>query len=111
MSLHPVSKATAPLPIVSLACEAAQRLGASGMRPSKEASTREPFVPFNASGPAAKPMMEVMGACKAGGVWPFAHFNRLQVTPPCTTSDAEALEGLAAIDKALDVADKYYTGK
>ena len=77
----------------------------------KDRATREPFVPFNASGPAAKPMMEVMGACKAGGVWPFAHFNRLQVTPPCTTSDAEALEGLAAIDKALDVADKYYTGK
>jgi taurine--2-oxoglutarate transaminase len=70
--------------------------------------TREPLVPFNASGADAKPMAELMGACKAGGVWPFAHFNRLQVTPPCTTSDQDAREGLAIIDKALDVADKYY---
>lgn len=31
MTSHPVSKATAPLPILSLACEAAQRLGASGV--------------------------------------------------------------------------------
>ncbi len=72
----------------------------------RDRKTREPFVPFNASGAAAKPMVEVMTACKAGGVWPFAHFNRLQVTPPCTTTDDEIREGLAAIDKALDVADK-----
>ena len=71
--------------------------------------TREPFVPFNASGADAKPMGEVMAACKALGVWPFAHFNRLQVTPPCTTSADDVRQGLAAIDKALDVADKYVT--
>ena len=72
--------------------------------------TREPLVPFNATGAAAKPMAELMGACKAGGVWPFAHFNRLQVTPPCTTTAEEVREGLAAIDKALDVADQYVVG-
>jgi len=70
--------------------------------------TREPLVPFNATGADAKPMGEVMAACKQRGVWPFAHFNRLQVTPPCTTTDEEAREGLAAIDEALAVADKYY---
>jgi hypothetical protein len=32
------------------------------------------------------------------------------VTPPCTTTDAEAREGLAAIDKALEAADKYAKG-
>ena len=69
--------------------------------------TREPLVPFNASGADAKPMAELMAACKAGGVWPFVHFNRLQVTPPCVITADEAREGLAAIDKALDVADKY----
>jgi len=71
--------------------------------------TREPLVPFNAGGADAKPMAELMAACKAGGVWPFAHFNRLQVTPPCTTTPDEAREGLAAIDKALEVADRYVT--
>jgi len=69
--------------------------------------TREPFVPFNASGAAAKPMVEVLNACKAKGVWPFSHFNRLQITPPCTTSDEEVREGLALIDQALDVADGF----
>ena len=57
-----------------------------------------------------KPMVELMGACKANGVWPFAHFNRLQVTPPCTITADEAREGLAGIDKALEVADRYVTG-
>jgi len=76
----------------------------------RDRKTREPIVPFNASGADAKPMVELMTACKAGGVWPFAHFNRLQVTPPCTTSDDEVREGLAAIDKALEVADRYCKG-
>jgi len=73
----------------------------------KNRTTREPLVPFNASGAAAKPMVELMGACKANGVWPFAHFNRLQVTPPCTIAAEEVREGLAGIDKALAVADQY----
>ena len=73
----------------------------------RDRKTREPLVPFNASGADAKPMAELMAACKTNGVWPFAHFNRLQVTPPCTTSDDETRQGLAAIDKALEVADRY----
>jgi hypothetical protein len=32
------------------------------------------------------------------------------VTPPCTLTADEAREGLAAIDKVLEVADKYYEG-
>jgi taurine--2-oxoglutarate transaminase len=76
----------------------------------RDRKTREPLVPYNATGADAKPMGELMAACKAGGVWPFAHFNRLQVTPPCTTSEDEVREGLAAIDKALAMADKYYQG-
>lgn len=70
--------------------------------------TREPLVPFNASGPAAAPMNEVMGACKAAGVWPMVHFNRLQVAPPLIITPEEARQGLALIDRALDVADKFY---
>jgi taurine--2-oxoglutarate transaminase len=76
----------------------------------KNRKTREPLVPFNASGADAKPMVELMGACKANGVWPFTHFNRLQVTPPCTITADEAREGLAAIDRALETADRYAQG-
>jgi taurine--2-oxoglutarate transaminase len=73
----------------------------------RDRATREPLVPYNASGPAAAPMAELAAACKAGGVWPFVHFNRLHVVPPCTISDDEVRHGLAVLDRALAVADGY----
>lgn len=71
----------------------------------KDRTTREMLVPYNASGAAAKPMTDLAAACKAKGVWPFTHFNRLHVTPPLTTSLTDLETGLAAIDEALDVTD------
>lgn len=76
----------------------------------KNRETREMLVPFNAAGPAAKPVTDVVAACKAKGVWPFAHFNRVHVTPPCTTSPDEIRQGLAVIDEALTLADAHYEG-
>ena len=52
-------------------------------------------------------MNEVIAACKSGGLLPFANFNRIHVVPPCTVSDAEAREGLAILDDALDIADAH----
>lgn len=76
----------------------------------RDRSTREPLVPFNAAGPAAAPVAEVVAACKAQGVWPFAHFNRIHVAPPLVVTPDELRTGLAGIDAALDVADAYVTG-
>ncbi len=76
----------------------------------RDRATREPLVPFNASGAAAAPMKEFVQACKAHGLWPFTHFNRTHVVPPCTVSAAEVREGLAILDETLVVADRYYTG-
>lgn len=72
--------------------------------------TKEMLVPFNAAGESAKPMNDLVAACKARGLWPFTHFNRMHVCPPATTPDALAHEGLAIIDEVLDLADVYYTG-
>lgn len=69
--------------------------------------TREPFVPFNAAGEAAAPMLEVMGAAKAGGVWPFAHFNRVHVAPPLVIDEDDLRAGIAVIDEALELADRH----
>ena len=77
----------------------------------RDRETREPMVPFNASGAEAKPMAEFAAACKDGGLWPFVHFNRTHVVPPCTTSGEEIREGIAILDEALKVADTYYTGR
>ena len=75
----------------------------------RDRETREPLVPYNASGADAAPMAELAAACKAGGVWPFTHFNRLHVVPPCTITEDEVRQGLAVIDDALTVADAYAT--
>jgi taurine--2-oxoglutarate transaminase len=72
--------------------------------------TREMLVPYNAAGAAAKPMVELAAACKEQGVWPFTHFNRVHVVPPCVTSAEDLAHGLDVLDDALDVADRYYTG-
>lgn len=66
--------------------------------------TREPLAPYGGSSPA---MAAVIAACKKGGMLPFANFNRIHVVPPCTVTEAEAREGLAILDKALDVADAH----
>ena len=72
--------------------------------------TRKPLVPFNAAGADAKPMLDIAAACKKEGLWPFAHFNRMHVVPPCTISADEVREGIAIIDQALTIADSYYEG-
>jgi taurine--2-oxoglutarate transaminase len=76
----------------------------------RDRHTREPLVPFNAAGADAKPMNDFAAACKQRGLWPFVHFNRTHVVPPCTTTADEVHEGLAILDEALTVADGFYTG-
>ncbi|MFD6530183.1 aspartate aminotransferase family protein [Streptomyces sp. NPDC060184] len=73
----------------------------------RNGETREPLVPYNATGEAAAPMAAFGAAAKKRGLWPFINMNRTHVVPPCTVSDAEAREGLAALDEALTVADGY----
>jgi taurine---2-oxoglutarate transaminase len=76
----------------------------------RDQATREPLVPFNAAGADAKPMNDIAAACKAKGVWPFTHFNRVHVVPPCTTSPADVERGIAVIDEALEIADALVAG-
>jgi taurine--2-oxoglutarate transaminase len=68
--------------------------------------TREMLVPFNATGDAARPMVEVLTACKSNGLWPFTHFNRIHMVPPIVITPEEAKAGIAALDAALDTADR-----
>lgn len=74
----------------------------------KNRETREPLVPFNAAGPDAKPMTDLVVACKERNLWPFTHFNRMHVVPPCNTPVEDIKAGLAIIDEVLDIADKHY---
>jgi taurine--2-oxoglutarate transaminase len=76
----------------------------------RDRATREPLVPFNATGADAAPMNEFASACKQRGLFPFTHFNRTHVVPPCTTSEAELREGFEILDEALEAADRYCVG-
>ncbi len=77
----------------------------------RDRETREPLVPYNAAGAAAAPMNEVAAECKRRGLWPFVHFNRVHVVPPCTTTADEVAEGIEVLDEALTLADRHYTGR
>lgn len=76
----------------------------------RDRATREPLVPFNASGADAAPMAAITAACKKAGLWPFTHYNRVHVAPPLVISEDDLVRGLDIIDRALDVADEYVTG-
>ncbi|GHE72712.1 aspartate aminotransferase family protein [Streptomyces longispororuber] len=73
----------------------------------RDRGTREPLVPYNATGEANAPMAAFAAAAKANGVWPFVNMNRTHVVPPCTVTESEAKAGLAALDRALDAADAH----
>ena len=65
--------------------------------------TREPLAPYGGSSAA---MNAVIAACKKRGLLPFANYNRIHVVPPCIVTEELAREGLAILDRALDVADE-----
>ncbi|MDT3397417.1 aspartate aminotransferase family protein [Streptomyces sp. B1866] len=75
----------------------------------RDRATREPLVPYNATGAAARPMADFAAACRRRGLWPFVNMNRTHVVPPCTVTEAEAKEGLAILDEALRAADAHLT--
>ena len=70
-------------------------------------ATKEPLAPYGASSPA---MNEIVAACRDERLLIFTNFNRIHVVPPCSITDDEARDGLDRLDRALSVADRYYTG-
>jgi taurine---2-oxoglutarate transaminase len=73
----------------------------------RDRATREPLVPFDASGAAWAPMAAFVDACKRRGLWPLAVGNRLHLAPPLTIGEDALREGLAIVDEALATADRH----
>jgi taurine---2-oxoglutarate transaminase len=71
-------------------------------------ATKEPLAPYGASSVA---MNDIIAATRNEGLLIFTNFNRIHVVPPCTMTEEEARDGLARLDRALSVADHYYTGE
>jgi len=70
-------------------------------------ATRAMLAPYGGSSEA---MSTLVAQCRARGLMPFTNYNRMHVVPPCTVSEAEAKEGLAILDEAFSVVDRYYEG-
>lgn len=77
-----------------------------GVELVRDRATREPLVPFNAKGDAAAPMTAVTKDAWSHGLYLTANNNVLRLTPPLVITDAEIDQGLAILDKSLDLADQ-----
>jgi taurine--2-oxoglutarate transaminase len=78
-----------------------------GIELVKDRATREPLVPFNASGEAFAPVARLAKAALERGLYLMTHWNVIMVCPPLTITRDEIEEGVAILDEALAVADEY----
>jgi taurine--2-oxoglutarate transaminase len=78
-----------------------------GLELVKSRETREPLVPYNATGEDAKPMGAVMKRALDRGLYLMTHWNVVMCCPPLTITREELDEALAALDDALSVADEF----
>jgi taurine--2-oxoglutarate transaminase len=78
-----------------------------GIELVKNRQTREPLVPFNATGEAFAPVARVAKAALERGLYLMTHWNVIMVCPPLTITREELEEGIAILDEALTVADEY----
>ena len=78
-----------------------------GLELVKNRETREPLVPFNGSGEAAKPVASLAKDALSKGLYLMTHWNVVMVCPPLTITREELDEGIAILDEALSVADEF----
>jgi len=78
-----------------------------GLELVKNRETREPLVPFNATGAAFAPVARVSKAALERGLYLMTHWNVIMVCPPLTITREEIEEGIGILDEALTIADEY----
>jgi taurine--2-oxoglutarate transaminase len=72
-----------------------------GIELVKDRGTREPLVPFNASGESFAPMAKIARAALDRGLYLMTHWNVIIIAPPLTITREELDEGLTILDEAL----------
>ena len=80
-----------------------------GIELVKDRATREPLVPFNGTGEAARPVAALMKRALEQGVYLMAHWNVVMCCPPLTITRDELDEAIDILDDALSVADEFCT--
>src|SRR4051812_21621162 len=77
-----------------------------GLELVRNRETREPLVPFNASGADMAPVARMAKAAMDKGLYLMTHWNVVIVAPPPVISREGLEEGLAILDDALALADE-----
>src|SRR5919198_14223 len=72
--------------------------------------TREPLVPFDATGEDFAPMARVAKAALERGLYLMVHWNVIMICPPLVITREEIEEGVAILDDALSLADEVTAG-
>lgn len=70
-------------------------------------ATKAPLSPYGAT---SAEMAQVVAACREFGLLVFQNHHRIHIAPPCTITPGEATDGLGRLDRALALADTFYTG-
>src|SRR5881394_1570869 len=76
-----------------------------GIELVRDRETREPLVPFNASGEELAPVTQIAKAAMDRGLYLMTHWNVILVVPPLTITRDELAEGLGILDEVLALAD------
>ncbi len=77
-----------------------------GLELVRDRETREPLVPYAASGEAAQPMAALRRAAMDRGLHLYVHGNLLLVAPPLIVARDELSTGIGILDEVLAVADE-----
>src|ERR687887_2753160 len=76
-----------------------------GIELVRDRETREPLVPFNATGEAFAPVAKLAKAAMERGLYLMTHWNVIIVAPPLTITREELDEGLGVLDDVLALVD------
>jgi taurine---2-oxoglutarate transaminase len=78
-----------------------------GLELVKNRETREPLVPFNATGDAFAPVGRMAKAALERGLYLMTHWNVVMICPPLTITREELAEGIEILDEVLTLADEH----
>ncbi len=72
----------------------------------KNRATREPLTPYNPKPDQLGPMLAFNAFLRENGLFTFVRWNTFFVNPPLSITEEQLREGLAIIDRGLDIVDK-----
>jgi taurine--2-oxoglutarate transaminase len=78
-----------------------------GVELVKNRETREPLVPFNATGQELAPVARMANVALDKGLYLMTRWNMVMVCPPLNVTIEELDEGIAILDEALSAADEF----